>query len=52
MPAGFLLCVAAILLFPPSIQRAVFVFSGLAVEFLGLTVTIRGHMKHSRDMRL
>lgn len=52
MPAGFLLCIAALLLFPASAARTIFVLTGLAVEFLGLTVTIRGHVKLSRDMRL
>jgi hypothetical protein len=51
MPTGFFLCVAAILLFPASAQRLVFVLSGLAVEFLGLAVAIYGHMKLSRDRR-
>lgn len=51
MPAGFFLCVAAILLFPASMQRSIFVLSGLAVEFLGLAVAIRGHMKSSWDRR-
>lgn len=51
MPAGFALCVAAILLFPASIQRSVFVLSGLAVELLGLAVAIRGHMKQGKGSR-
>lgn len=51
MPTGFFLCLAAILLFPASIQRTAFVLSGLAVEFLGLAVAVRGHMKSSRDLR-
>ena len=45
MPAGFFLSVAAILLFPPSAPRAAFVLCGLAVEFMGLAVAIRGHMQ-------
>jgi hypothetical protein len=52
MPTGFLLCIGAILLFPASIQRTVFVLSGLAVESLGLTVAFRGHTKLSRDISL
>jgi hypothetical protein len=44
MPAGFFLTVAALVLFPGSSQRAVFVVSGLAVEALGLGVAVRGHM--------
>jgi hypothetical protein len=35
MPAGFLLTVAALVLF---------VFCGLAVEVMGLIVAVRGHM--------
>lgn len=49
MPAGFFLCIAAILLFPASTQRSIFVLCGLAVECLGLAVAIRGHMKLSRN---
>ena len=52
MPTGFLLCIAAILMFPASIQRTTFVLSGLAVELLGLSVALRGHMKFSRDICL
>lgn len=48
MVSGFFLCIAAILLFPVSVQRTVFVLSGLAVEFLGLAVAIRGHLNLSR----
>lgn len=44
MPAGFFLTVAALVLFPGSAQRAVFVVCGLAVEALGLAVAVRGHM--------
>ena len=45
MPAGFFLSIAAILLFPPSPQRALFVLCGLAVEGMGLVVAVRGHMQ-------
>jgi hypothetical protein len=45
MPAGFFLSIAAILLFPPSPQRALFVLCGLAVEAMGLVVAVRGHMQ-------
>ena len=44
MPAGFFLTVAALVLFPGSAQRAVFVVCGLVVEALGLGVAVRGHM--------
>ena len=45
MPAGFFLSIAAILLFPPAPQRALFVICGLAVEAMGLVVAVRGHMQ-------
>lgn len=45
MPAGFFLAIAALLLFPDPVPRAVFVFCGLAVEGLGLGVAVRGHME-------
>lgn len=48
MPAGFLLSIAAILLFPASPSRAGFVVCGLAVEMMGLAVAIRGHMPGDR----
>jgi len=51
MPTGFILCVAAILLFPPSTPRTLFILSGLAVECLGFAVAIRGHMRSSRGTR-
>jgi hypothetical protein len=44
MPAGFFLSIAAILLFPNSAARTAFVLCGLAVEFMGLAVAVRGHM--------
>ena len=45
MPAGFFLSLAAILLFPSSPQRGVFVLCGLAVEAMGLVAAVRGHMQ-------
>jgi hypothetical protein len=45
MPAGFFLTIAALLLFPASVQRVAFVLCGLAVEAMGLVVAIRGHMQ-------
>jgi hypothetical protein len=51
MPAGFFLSIAAILLFPPSPQCALFVLCGLAVEAMGLVVTVRGHMQIRGDIR-
>jgi len=44
MPAGFFLVIAALVLFADPTQRAIFVVCGLAVEALGLGVTVRGHM--------
>jgi len=49
MPAGFFLCIAAVVLFPSMAQRAAFVVCGLAVEALGLGVAVRGHMEASRE---
>lgn len=48
MPAGFFLSIAAILLFPASASRAAFVLCGLAVEIMGLVVSVRGHMAGDR----
>jgi hypothetical protein len=47
MPAGFLLSLAALVLFPASnaAARTAFVLCGLAVEALGLAVAVRGHME-------
>jgi hypothetical protein len=44
MPAGFVLTLAALVLFPDPARRLVFVLCGIAVEALGLGVAIRGHM--------
>jgi hypothetical protein len=51
MPAGFFLSIAALLLFPDSLVRTAFVLCGIAVEFMGLSVAIRGHMAASRGER-
>ena len=51
MPAGFFLTIAALLLFPAPLSRAVFVFCGLAVEALGLAVAVRGHMGPREETR-
>jgi hypothetical protein len=45
MPAGFFLSIAAVFLFPAPASRAAFVVCGLAVEAMGLAVTVRGHME-------
>ncbi len=44
MPMGFFLTITALVLFPDPLSRAAFVFCGLGVECLGLTVAVRGHM--------
>ena len=44
MPAGFFLSIAALVLFADPMERSIFVVCGLAVEFLGLGVAVRGHM--------
>jgi hypothetical protein len=51
MPAGFFLTLAAIVLFKDPMPRSVFVFCGVAVEALGLTVAVRGHMLARGDSR-
>jgi hypothetical protein len=51
MPAGFLLTIAAILLFPAPAPRAAFVVCGLAVEIMGLGVAVRGHMQARGEQR-
>jgi hypothetical protein len=51
MPAGFFLTLAALVLFPQPAARGFFVVSGLAVEILGLVVSIRGHMPARGDSR-
>jgi hypothetical protein len=44
LPAGFFLTIGAILLFPASAQRTAFVLCGVAVEVMGVVVSVRGHM--------
>ena len=44
MPTGFLIAVAALVLFPDAGRRGVFVVCALLVEALGLVVAVRGHM--------
>jgi hypothetical protein len=45
MPTGFVLSLAALILFPDAGMRATFVVCGVAVELLGLAVAVRGHME-------
>jgi predicted lysophospholipase L1 biosynthesis ABC-type transport system permease subunit len=51
MPAGFLLAIAALILFSDQTQQLAFVLSGVAVEALGLGVAVRGFMLASRENR-
>lgn len=51
MPAGFLLFLAALVLFPNGPARSGFAVCGLAVEALGLAVAVRGHMTPRGDAR-
>jgi len=51
MPAGFFLSIAAILLFPGMVERTGFVLCGLAVEAMGLVVSVRGHMRLRSENR-
>ena len=46
MPAGFFLAIAALVLFPAAALRAAFILCALAVEAVGLTVAVRGHMEN------
>jgi len=51
MPTGFLLAVAALILFADPAEQLGFVLSGVAVEALGLGVAVRGFMLASRENR-
>lgn len=51
MPAGFILSIAAIILFPNPAYRAIFVICGIAVEVMGLIVAVRGHMLSRSETR-
>lgn len=51
MPTGFVLTLAALLLFPGTLARVVFIVCGIAVEALGLGVAIRGHMLSRGEFR-
>jgi len=48
MPTGFLIAVAALVLFPDPARRGVFVVCGLVLEAVGLAVAVRGHMPGAR----
>ena len=49
--AGWLLALAAIVLFPAQVLRGAFVLAALAVEALGLTLTFRAHLIPREDKR-
>ena len=51
MPAGFFLSISAIVLFSDLEQRIAFVLCGLAVEAMGLVVSVRGHMQLRSENR-
>jgi hypothetical protein len=52
MPAGFLLSLTALVLFPAPAKQLAFVLCGLAVEGLGLAVAVRGHLPSRGANRL
>lgn len=45
MPAGFILSLAALILFTAPTQRTAFILCGLAVEAVGLVVATRGAVR-------
>lgn len=45
MPAGFVVSIAALVLFTAPAERMAFVLCGLAVEALGLAVATRGAVR-------
>lgn len=49
--AGWLLALAAIVLFPSQPLRAVFVFAALGVEAVGLTLAFRAHLIPREEKR-
>lgn len=51
MPAGFFLTLAALVLYPDPVPRAIFIFCGLAVVGVGLGVAVRGHMEARKESR-
>ena len=51
MPAGFLLTIGAIVLFPASVERTAFVLCGVAVEVMGVVASVRGHMELRSENR-
>ena len=51
MPAGLFLALAALVLFADPAERTAFVLCGVAVEALGLSVAVRGHMLNRGESR-
>ena len=47
--AGWGLVLAAIVLLPSQVSRTVFVFAGIAVEAMGLTLVFRAHLTPRED---
>lgn len=51
LPAGWLLALAAIVLFAPLPLRTAFVLAGIAVEALGLILAFRSHLISREEKR-
>lgn len=51
MPSGFVIALAALVLFADPARRGAFVFCGLLVEALGLAVAFRGHVLQQKGAR-
>jgi len=51
MASGWIIVLAAIALLPPTPAQPVFVFAGLGVELLGLTLVVRSHLIQRGDER-
>lgn len=51
MPTGFVIAIAAVVLFADPARRGAFVVCGLLVEALGLAVAVRGHMLERKGGR-
>ena len=49
--AGWFLVLAAIVLFPSPVMRAVFILAGVAVEVLGLILAFRSHLIPREEKR-
>lgn len=51
LPAGFILTLTALVLFPAGAARSAFAGSGVAVEALGLGFAVRGHLLRREESR-